>query len=149
MGGSIFLGEGSQLWSDRGQPMMSIVKDTCGRHDTIAGCCSAEMNLLRYKNSGPGNCRDTFERALTTFGLGRQDIVSNVNWFMHVPVDSKGALVIAEGTSKPGDYVEVRAERDVLCVVSNCTQIFNDSNGYNPTPVRIVTYHEAAITDDR
>jgi urea carboxylase-associated protein 1 len=142
LGGSIFLGEGSVLWSDRGHRMMSVVKDTCGRHDTIAGCCSSEMNMLRYQKPGPGNCRDTFERALKTFGLQRQDIVSNVNWFMHVPVENDGELVIAEGISKPGDYVEVEAERDVLCVVSNCAQIFNNSNGYNPTPVRIVTFHK-------
>lgn len=140
MGGNLFLNEGSVLWSDRGRRLMRIVGDTCGFHDTIAGCCSAEMNVVRYSEAGPGNCRDTFEKALIEFGLTRDHIVSNINWFMRVPVDGDGALNISEGVSVSGDYVDLVAERDVICVASNCAQIFNNSNGYNPTPIRIVTY---------
>ena len=144
MEGNIFLKKGTVLWSDRGRRMMRIVEDTCGFHDTIGGCCSAEMNVLRYDKPGPGNCRDTFEAALKRFNLGRDDIATNINWFMYVPVEPNGKMAIVDGISKPGDYVELVAERDVICVASNCTQIFNPANGFNPTPVRIITYQPAA-----
>jgi uncharacterized protein len=144
MEGNIFLKKGTVLWSDRGRQMMRIVEDTCGFHDTIGGCCSAEMNVLRYDKPGPGNCRDTFEAALKRFNLGRDDIATNINWFMYVPVEPDGKMAIVDGISKPGDYVELVAERDVICVASNCTQIFNPANGFNPTPVRIITYQPAA-----
>jgi hypothetical protein len=86
------------------------------------------------------NCRDTFEAALGRFNLGRDDISANINWFMYVPVERDGGMAIADGLSKAGDYVDLVAERDVICVASNCTQIFNPANGFRPTPVRIVTY---------
>jgi urea carboxylase-associated protein 1 len=141
---NIFLRKGSSLWSDRGHKMMTISDDTCGFHDTIGGCCSADMNLALYGEPGVANCRDTFEAALKRFDLTREDIVSNINWFMYVPVAADGQTAIAEGISKPGDYVDLVAESDVICVASNCAQIFNPANGYNPTPVRIITYDPAA-----
>jgi urea carboxylase-associated protein 1 len=140
MGANIFLTKGSVLWSDRANRLMTVIDDTCGRHDTIGGCCSAEMNMVRYHKTPPANCRDTFEKALRPFDLTRDDIVANINWFMYVPVERDGAMAIVEGLSKPGDYVELVAERDVICVVSNCAQIYNPCNGFDPTPVRIVTY---------
>jgi urea carboxylase-associated protein 1 len=138
--GNIFVTKGVVLYSDRGRPLMTVAEDTCGFHDTIGGCCSAEMNLLRYGKPGPGNCRDTFEKALRCFDMSRDDIAANINWFMSVPVSANGAMSIADSTSKPGDYVELIAERDVLCVISNCTQIFNASNGYKPTPIQVVLF---------
>jgi len=140
LGSNIFLSKGSALWSDRARKLMTLVEDTCGRHDTIGGCCSAEMNLLRYRKTPAHNCRDTFEAALRPFNLTRGDIATNINWFMHVPVDGDGHMAIADGISKPGDYVELRAERDVICVASNCAQIYNPCNGYDPTPVRFITF---------
>jgi urea carboxylase-associated protein 1 len=140
MAGNIFVTKGTVLYSDRGKPLMTVSEDTCGFHDTIGGCCSAEMNRLRYGKPGSGNCRDTFEKALKCFDLSRDDIVANVNWFMSVPVGPDGAMSIADSSSKPGDYVELIAERDVLCAISNCAQIFNASNGYNPTPIRVVLF---------
>jgi uncharacterized protein len=143
MGANIFLKKGSVLWSDRGHEMMTVVDDTCGFHDTIGGCCSTEMNLVRYGKPGPGNCRDTFEQALKPFGMGRDDIATNINWFMYVPVEADGNMAIVDGLSKAGDFVDLMADRDVICVASNCTQIFNPANGFEPTPVRIVTYETA------
>jgi urea carboxylase-associated protein 1 len=140
MGANIFLTKGSGLWSDRAHKLMSVVEDTCGHHDTIGGCCSSEMNMLRYQKTPPANCRDTFEIALRPFNLTRDDIATNINWFMYVPVQADGAMALIEGISKPGDYVELLAERDVICVASNCAQIYNPCNGFDPTPVRIVTY---------
>jgi urea carboxylase-associated protein 1 len=140
LGGNIFLRKGSKLWSDRAIPLMSIVEDTCGKHDTIGGCCSAEMNELRYNVKGTRNCRDTFDEALSGFGLTRGDIVENVNFFMHVPVREDGHMAIADGISKPGDYVDLVAETDVICVISNCAQRYNPCNGFNPTPIRVIAY---------
>lgn len=137
LGGSIFLGKGMALYSGLGRKLLTIVEDTCGYHDTIGGCCSSEINELRYSVKDTPNCRDNFLRGLAEFGLGVKDIVTNVNFFMYVPVGPDGRMAIADGRSRPGDYVELRAEMDVLAVLSNCPQIYNPANGYNPTPIRV------------
>ena len=137
LGGSIFLGKGMALYSGLGNKLFTIVEDTCGYHDTIGGCCSSEINELRYSVKDTPNCRDNFLRGLAEFGLGVKDIVTNVNFFMYVPVGPDGRMAIADGRSRPGDYVELRAEMDVLAVLSNCPQIYNPANGYNPTPIRV------------
>lgn len=134
---SIFLSKGMSLYSGLGNKLFTIVEDTCGYHDTIGGCCSSEINELRYSVKNTPNCRDNFLRGLAEFGLGVKDIVTNVNFFMYVPVGPDGRMAIADGRSKPGDYVELRAEMDVLAVLSNCPQIYNPANGYNPTPIRV------------
>jgi urea carboxylase-associated protein 1 len=136
--GNIFITNGTKLYSGLGTPLFTIIEDTCGRHDTIAGCCSAESNMVRYGKQGTPNCRDNFLAALAPFGLGRRDIVANVNFFMSVPVNADGSMAIAEGRSKPGDYVDLRAEMDALVVLSNCPQIYNPASGGNPTPIRVV-----------
>jgi uncharacterized protein len=138
--GTIFLTSGVSLYSDLGHRLFTIVADTCGGHDTVGGCCSAESNFVRYGVKGTPNCRDNFLRALAAFGLGKRDIVANVNFFMYVPVGADGAMAIADGRSKPGDFVELRAEMDALAVLSNCPQIYNPCNGYRPTPIRVVIY---------
>jgi urea carboxylase-associated protein 1 len=137
---TIFLTTGHGLYSDMGRRLFTIVADTCGRHDTIGGCCSAESNRLRYGVEGTPNCRDNFLRALARFGLGKKDIVANVNWFMNVPVGADGGTAITDGLSRPGDYVDLRADLDVLAVVSNCPQIYNPCNGGRPTPIRLVVF---------
>ena len=136
--GTILLTTGHGVYSDMGRRLFTIVDDTCGRHDTIGGCCSAESNMKRYGKTGPANCRDTFLRALARFGLGRKDVVTNINFFMNVPVEPGGGMALAEGLSKPGDYVELAAEMDALAVISNCAQLYNPVNGFNPTPIRVI-----------
>jgi len=139
--GSIYLSEGTVIYSDRDRPMFTIVADTCGRHDTLAGCCSAESNAHRYGVHGTDNCRDIFLEGLAGHDMDRRDIVANINLFMYVPVTGDGAIAIADGVSKPGDMVDLRAEMDCLVVVSNCPQRHNPASGFRPTPVRI-TIHE-------
>jgi uncharacterized protein len=141
--GTIFLTTGHGLYSGLGRRLFTIVADTCGRHDTIGGCCSAESNRFRYGVEGTPSCRDNFLRALERFGLGRKDIVANLNFFMNVPVAADGAMAIVDGWSKPGDHVDLRAETDVLVAVSNCPQIHNPCNGGRPTPIRLVAYEPA------
>lgn len=143
LAGTIFLTTGHGIYSDMGRRLFTVVADTCGRHDTIGGCCSAESNRLRYGVEGTPNCRDNFLRALGRFGLGKKDIVANLNFFMNVPVGPDGAMAITDGRSRPGDYVDLRAEMDVLAALSNCPQIRNPANGGRPTPIRLVVYAPA------
>ena len=138
--GTILLTTGHRLLSDMSRALFTIVADTYGRHDTIGGCCSAESNLLRYGEPGEANCRDTFVAELAKHGLSKRDVTTNLNFFMNVPVRENGEMYLAEGYSQPGDYVELRAERDVLAVISNCAQIHNPVNGFNPTPIRVIVY---------
>lgn len=136
--GSIYVGKGTVLHADSGAALFTVVEDTLGRHDTIYGCCSEANNFLRYGVRGTPSCYANFLEILGPFGLDRSAIVSNVNFFMQVPVEADGAAAIATEVSPPGSYVELRAERDVLAVLSNCPQMHNPCNGYNPTPVRVI-----------
>jgi hypothetical protein len=139
---NIFLTRGSVLLSNEGRPMMTIVDDNVGRHDTIGGACSCESNTLRYGHHTKHQhaCVENFLLAHARHGLGKRDIVGNVNWFMNVPVEADGALGIVDGISAPGKYVDLRAEMDCRVVVSNCPQINNPCNGFNPTPVRMMIF---------
>jgi uncharacterized protein len=140
--GNVFLTTGSVLRDGDGAPLMTVVDDTCGRHDTLGGACSCESNTVRYGHHTKHQhaCVDNFLTALAPYGRGKRDLVSNVNWFMNVPVEADGALGIVDGLSGPGKYVELRAERDVLAVISNCPQINNPCNAFDPTPVRVVIH---------
>jgi urea carboxylase-associated protein 1 len=139
MAESAYLNAGAILYGEYATPLMRIVASSCPDHDTLGGCCSAEMNFLRY-GKRTHSCRANFLHELAKFGMGEADIVANVNWFMNVPVGRDGHMAIAEGRSKPGDYVEVEALAEVIAVISNCPQKYNPASGYNPTPVRVETY---------
>jgi urea carboxylase-associated protein 1 len=142
--GNIYLSTGTRLMSSEGRPLLTIVADTCGRHDTLGGACSAESNQVRYAldKKYMHNCRDSFLLALTRYGHGmsKRDLPNNINFFMNVPVTPAGELTFADGVSGPGRYVEMRAETDVLVLISNCPQLNNPCNAYNPTPVRLLVW---------
>lgn len=142
--GNIFLTTGTELISSEGNVLLEIVADTCGRHDTLGGACSAESNQVRYAldKKYMHSCRDTFLLQLSRCGLplNKRDIPSNINFFMNVPVTSNGELTFADGVSGPGKYVELQAKMDVLIVVSNCPQLNNPCNAYNPTPVQFILW---------
>jgi uncharacterized protein len=138
--GSLFIENGTRLYSDMGNVLFRVIDDTCGRHDTIGGCCSSESNRVRYGVQEGPNCRDNFLRALARHGLGKKDIVANINFFMYVPIGEDGRMAIVDGLSKPGDHVDLEAEMDVLAVLSNCPQINNPANAYNPTPIEVIVY---------
>src|SRR4029450_4166078 len=93
---------------------------------------------LPYQVPATPSWHGNFLRALAPHGLGEKDIVANINFFMNVPVLADATMGVGDGRSKPGDYVELRAESRVLAVVSNCPQVHNPCNGFNPTPVRVV-----------
>ena len=136
--GSIFLTKGHVLYSDVARPIFTIVEDSFGGHDTIGGCCSAPSNEMLYGVKDCPGCRENFLAALARHGLGRRDLVPNVNFFMRVPIEPEGNASIALGVSTPGCFVALRAEMRALAVISNCPQINNPCNDYNPTPIRIV-----------
>jgi urea carboxylase-associated protein 1 len=142
--GNIYLTTGSVLRSNRGQAMLTIVDDTCGRHDTLGGACSAESNTVRYAldKRHMHNCRDSFLLALAQGdgSIGKRDLPSNVNFFMNVPVTPAGGLTFADGISAAGRHVELRAEMDTLVLISNCPQLNNPCNAFNPTPVRVMCW---------
>ena len=140
--GTISLGKGLVLYSDEGRALFTIIEDTCGGHDTIAGCCSNDSNRLIYGEARPG-CRENFLAALGAFGLGRRDIVANVNFFCSFPVGEGGRLsetLFEEGASQAGDFVDLEAGMDALAAISNCPQIANPCSGLNPTPIRVVIW---------
>ncbi len=138
--GNIFLRPGSVLLSNEGRAMLTITATNVAWHDTIGGACSCESNTLRYGHHTKNQhaCVDNFLDANVRAGRGKRDMVSNINFFMNVPVEADGALGIVDGISAPGLMVDVRAEMDVDVVVSNCPQINNPCNGFNPTPVRMI-----------
>jgi len=146
--GNIYLGVGTQIMSSEARPMLTIVADTCGRHDTVGGgACSQEGNSVRYglEKRFMHCCRDNFMLGIGTWGRGmeKRDVVSNINFFMNVPVYADGKLRFEDGISGPGKYVELRAEMDILILISNCPQLNNPANGYNPTPIEYLVWDPA------
>lgn len=142
--GGIYLSTGSVLMSNEGHPMLTIVADTCGRHDTLGGACASESNTVRYalQKKFMHSCRDNYLLAMAQVdaGLCKRDLVPNVNFFMNVPVTEQGGLKFEDGVSAPGKYVELRAEMDLWMLVSNCPQLNNPCNAYNPTPVEFLIW---------
>jgi urea carboxylase-associated protein 1 len=138
--GRIVLTTGSVLRADTGLALMTVVADEVGVHDTLGGACSKESNTLRYgqHTRAQHGCMENFLIEGARHGLGARDLSSNINWFMNVPVDPDGALGIVDGLSAPGKRVALRADVDVLVLVSNCPQINNPCNAFDPTPVRMI-----------
>jgi urea carboxylase-associated protein 1 len=142
--GAVFLTTGSRLLSTRLDELAVIGDDTCGRHDTIGGACAQESNVIRYGEHTRHQhaCRETFLRYGAPAGIGQRELGHNINFFMNVPVTPAGGLVFDDGLSAPGKYVELTASRDVLVLISNCPQLNNPCNGWNPTPVQLLGWWE-------
>ncbi|MCL6692616.1 urea carboxylase-associated family protein [Pseudomonas sp. R3.Fl] len=141
--GSVYLSAGSVLYSNLGNPMLSIVADTCGRHDTLGGACAQESNTVRYAldKRYMHSCRDNFLRAALHDGrLGKADISHNINFFMNVPVTAEGGLTFEDGISAAGKYVELLAHMDIIVLISNCPQLNNPCNGWSPTPAELLVW---------
>lgn len=140
--GSAYIVDGTPLISNEGRVMLEVIADSCGGHDTSAGACSCESNTVRFGHHTKymHACRENFVVEVTKHGMSKRDIVPNINFFMNVPIEPSGELAIADGISKPGDYVDLVARMDVLCVISNCPQVNNPCNGFDPTPVRVLIW---------
>jgi urea carboxylase-associated protein 1 len=148
--GNIYLTTGTQLISTKGSVLLTIIADTCGRHDTLGGACAAESNMVRYaiEKRHMHACRQSFLAGLIGFDgeFSKRDIPGNINFFMNVPVTPEGKLTFEDGISNPGKYVEMRAEIDVLALISNCPQLNNPCNSYNPTPVEVIIWEGALVS---
>jgi uncharacterized protein len=141
---NLYLTTGTQLMSNAGTVLLTIVADTCGRHDTLGGACANESNMVRYaiEKRHMHACRSSFLKAVLEWdhGMTKRDIANNINFFMNVPVTPEGKLTFEDGISAAGRYVEMRAETEVLALISNCPQLNNPCNGYNPTPVEVLIW---------
>ncbi len=143
--GNLYLTTGSKLLSNENNIMLEIVADTCGRHDTIGGACATESNSVRYdlEKRCMHACRDSWMLAIAEhpeYGISKRDISHNINFFMNVPVSEDGGLTFEDGISAPGKYIEMTAKMDVVVLISNCPQLNNPCNGYNPTPIEILIW---------
>ena len=143
--GNIYLTAGSKLLSTQCNEMLEIVADTCGRHDTLGGACATESNTVRYalEKKCMHACRDSWMLAVAEheeFGIGKRDITHNINFFMNVPVTPEGQLTFEDGISDAGKYVEMKALMNVIVLISNCPQLNNPCNAYNPTPIEVLVW---------
>jgi uncharacterized protein len=143
---NVYLSAGSRLLSTAGNVMALIVADTVGRHDTLGGACAAESNTVRYAldKRTMHACRDSYLLAVAQhdeLGLGKRDLTHNINFFMNVPVTKEGGLTFADGLSGPGQYVEMCAAMDIIVLLSNCPQLNNPCNAYNPTPLEVLIWN--------
>jgi uncharacterized protein len=146
--GNVYLTAGTKLLSNEGNTLLEIVADTCGRHDTLGGACATESNTVRYalEKKCMHACRDSWMLAVAEneqFGLSKRDITHNINFFMNVPVTADGGLSFADGISEAGKYVELKAAMDVIVLISNCPQLNNPCNAYNPTPIEVLIWDQA------
>ena len=146
--GNLYLSTGTILLSDECNPMLRIVADTCGRHDTLGGACASESNTVRYAldRKSMHSCRDSWLLAVNTheeWGLSKRDIAHNINFFMNVPISPEGGLTFEDGISAPGKYVELVAEMEILVLISNCPQLNNPCSGFNPTPIELAVWRQA------
>jgi urea carboxylase-associated protein 1 len=143
--GNVFLTTGSKLRSNENNVMLEIVADTCGRHDTLGGACATESNTVRYdlEKRCMHACRDSWMQAIADhpeYGLTKRDISHNINFFMNVPITEDGGLTFEDGISAPGKYVEMQAQMDIILLISNCPQLNNPCNGYDPTPIEVLVW---------
>lgn len=144
--GNLYLSAGTTLISNANRELLTIVADTCGRHDTLGGACATESNTVRYglEKRCMHACRDSWMLAIAEhpeFKIGKRDITHNINFFMNVPVTSSGELTFEDGISAPGKYVELIAKMDIVMLISNCPQLNNPCNGYNPTPIEVLVWN--------
>ena len=144
--GNVYLSTGTRILSSEGNTLLTIVADTCGRHDTLGGACATESNTVRYslEKRCMHACRDSWMLAVAEhpeFGISKRDITHNINFFMNVPVTADGGLTFEDGISAPGKYVELKAKMDIVMLISNCPQLNNPCNGYNPTPIEVIVWN--------
>jgi len=135
---------GAVLVSDRGRAMMRLVADTVGVHDLICGSCSEEYYRDRLDYREPHrSCRGNLAEAMAPWGVDLQDIPFSFNVFMQWPVAGDGAVRPMAAPSGPGDYVDLRAEMDLVVANSACPSDITPTNAHRPTPMRFVLYERA------
>lgn len=143
-----FITAGRALYSDMGRILCSVSADTCGWHDTVSGHQDAAGSLQKYgparyqdkRNEYHRNAHGCFLVELGKWGLGKQDLVPNLNLFSKVVADAEGKLQLVAGHGKAGSHVDLRAEMNVLVVLNTCPHPFAPGPTYAPKPVKLVVY---------
>ncbi len=138
------LGKGHCLYSDMGRIFCSIVEDTLGWHDTVAGNTTREMvsrrwgetSFQKHRNSWQQNGHDSFLVEAAKYGLGRRDLASNVNWFSKVAVAEDGRLSFDASAARAGAHIELRFEMDTLVLLHTCPHPLNPASTYPSKPIR-------------
>lgn len=151
-----FLKQGMVLYSDMGRVLCSITADTFGHHDLICGCSNAASNAAKYGEgaynkygeSDYNNSRNNFLKALGKRGLTRKDLMPNINLFSRVAVRSNGDLEYVTDEETEGSYVDLRAEMNVLIVVSNCPHVLHPDSVYRPQPIQLTVWRSPAPAPD-
>ena len=140
---NVYLSQGGTLYSDQANAMCTIVADTVGRHDFIAGSCSEGTNRLRYgeRAFGKATCRGNLTLALSPYGIPMKDVPYTLSVFMNAPVQPDGTFTLGSAHSKPGDHLDLRAEMNLIVAISNCPQELNPVNGPGPTTIKVVLYN--------
>ncbi len=139
------LTRGHVLMSDMGRVLLSVTADTVGWHDPLGGHGDAAEALAKYgertyqdaRNDWHRNAHDNFLVEMGKHGLGARDLVANVNFFSRHDADEEGRLTFHAGNAKAGDVVELRAEMDVLVVVTTCQHPLDPNPAYAPKPVML------------
>jgi urea carboxylase-associated protein 2 len=136
---------GFVLYSDMGRVLCSVTGDTVGWHDPIGGCSNAKLVAERYGPSSYQECRNDYHKnaldgfliELAKWGLGPRDLAPNVNFFSRVTVAADGSMQFQPGNSRPGSYVELRSEMNVLAIVNTCQHPLDPEPKYSPKPVHV------------
>ena len=135
------LTKGRVLFSDMGRILASITDDTSGAHDALAGGSTAATNAARYGAAPTRNSRDNFVLAAGKHGLGRRDIPPCITFFAPVRTDPSGGLTWQDGLVKPGDYIDLRAEMNLLVALSNCPHPLAPAPNWAPQPIRAIIWN--------
>jgi urea carboxylase-associated protein 2 len=142
------LTQGHVLMSDMGHALLSITADTVGWHDPLGGHGSAALVKNKYgeatyqekRNEWYRNAHDNFLIELGKYGLGKRDLVANVNFFKRVEVDANGKMHFRPADCKAGDYVDLRAEMNVLVILNTCQHPLDPNPNYEPEPIQLSVY---------
>ncbi|MEH2161137.1 MAG: urea amidolyase associated protein UAAP1 [Nostoc sp.] len=143
-----FLKKGMVIYSDMGRILFSITEDTYGYHDLICGCSNAASNIAKYGESDYNNSRNNFLKALGKRGLTKKDLMPNLNLFSRVAVHPNGDLEYVAGDEKPGSFIDLRAEMNVLVIISNCPHVLHPDTAYKPKPIQLTVWKSSAPTPD-
>lgn len=145
--GNIHLTEGDYIRSVDAHSMLKITRDTVGRHDILAGSCCPGLNRLRYGKEAEHqpNCRENLAAAMAPYGVRLSEIPYTFNIFMNVPISPAGDIEVIAPVSKPGDFIDLRAEMDLIVAISNCPQERNVCNGFKATRLGLLVYDTQAV----
>lgn len=146
---SAFLTTGNVCYSDMGRVLCSVIGDSLGWHDTICGVSDAALvaekygtaNFQTHRNDMVRSGRDGLLIELGKWGLGKRDLVANVNFFSKVTADTDGNLHFQPGHSKAGDTVDLRFDMDVLVVLSTAPHPLDPKKEYKPAAVKLIAWH--------